>query len=331
MLFSIIVPVYNVKEFLPRCVTSVDKWNTKYEYEVILVDDGSTDGSSTLCDLLKDKYSNIEVIHKPNGGLSDARNIGLLNAKGEFVIFLDSDDYLADDALETIGSKIEVQFPDILFAEVIVETNGKQIGVYRKIGLKERTTYDGCTAMISELQNGKFQAMSVIGIYRRAFILDNNLLFKKGILHEDEEWTPRVMANAKKVEYIEFPFYVYDIREGSITQRKDKTKNSSDLIDTCIDLDNYFKVHPNVLLRKLYRGYLARLYMAAVSECMVRGNINRIQDKITRGFVWGKWTSMKDFIKILVFCCSPKVYSMLLERARSKMDKPNSVMTIKTL
>ena len=208
MLFSIIVPVYNVKEFLPRCVTSVDKWNTKYEYEVILVDDGSTDGSSTLCDLLKDKYSNIEVIHKPNGGLSDARNIGLLNAKGEFVIFLDSDDYLADDALETIGSKIEVQFPDILFAEVIVETNGKQIGVYRKIGLKERTTYDGCTAMISELQNGKFQAMSVIGIYRRAFILDNNLLFKKGILHEDEEWTPRVMANAKKVARNTCPYAI---------------------------------------------------------------------------------------------------------------------------
>ena len=89
---SIIVPVYNVQEYLNECVNSVLKQS--YEnLELILVDDGSTDGSSTMCDEFAIKDARVRVIHKPNGGLSDARNIGLLQAKGKYVCFLDSDDY----------------------------------------------------------------------------------------------------------------------------------------------------------------------------------------------------------------------------------------------
>lgn len=324
MLFSIIVPVYNVRDFLSRCVVSVENQETRYTYEIILVDDGSTDGSSELCDLLESYYNNIVVIHKDNGGLSDARNRGLLEAKGEYVIFLDSDDYLANGALEKVGAKIETNSYDILYANVIVEVNGREIKLLRKRGLNEQTTYDGCSAMISELKTGKFQAISTMGIYRSSYLIDNGLMFKKGILHEDEEWSPRVMSSARTIKYIDVPFYMYIIREGSITRAKDKTKNSSDLIDTCVELDALFKVHTNVLLRKLYRGYLARLYMTAVADCIVHGNFSKIREKVTRRFIWGKWVSIKDFIKAIAFCISPRFYSILLEKARTKAGMINS-------
>ena len=102
MKLSIIVPVYNVKEYLPRCIESLIQ-KTDYEYEIILVDDGSTDGSSTICDEYSNKYDFIKVIHKKNEGVSSSRNNGILNSSGKYILFVDSDDYLLKDTLININ------------------------------------------------------------------------------------------------------------------------------------------------------------------------------------------------------------------------------------
>lgn len=319
MLFSIIVPVYNVIQYLTRCILSIEKQETQYSYEIIVVDDGSTDGSSDLCDQIAKQYENIVVIHKSNGGLSDARNTGIKRSIGEYILFLDSDDYMVENAINNIGSYIEKYKPDLLYADVIVEKKGKLIQKLKKTGIEENKEYDGSSAMLAELQSGKYQAMVPMGVYRKDYLLDNGFWFKIGILHEDEEWSPRVFSNAGRVVYVSVPIYVYCLREGSITSKSDKTKNALDLIETCYSLEYAFSFNSNNALRKHVNGYLARLYMAAVSECIIRGDIKELK-KFDRRYVWGKWTNIKDFLKIMVFSTSPFLYAHLLERVRLKND-----------
>lgn len=124
MKFSIVIPVYNVKDYLEKCVESVLAQNCD-DYEMILVDDGSTDGSGALCDTLAQrKPDHIRVIHKPNGGLGDARNVGLEQAKGEYLVFIDSDDYIAETMLQELSEKIEETHADIITFGFRVDNNG---------------------------------------------------------------------------------------------------------------------------------------------------------------------------------------------------------------
>lgn len=110
---SIIIPVYNVKKYLPECFENVIR-KSKYNVEILLIDDGSTDGSEQLCDEYASQYDNVKVFHKENGGSGSARNIGLQLATGEYVLFLDSDDYITIEALEDLYEKSNKQRLDIL-------------------------------------------------------------------------------------------------------------------------------------------------------------------------------------------------------------------------
>lgn len=118
MLISFIVPVYNVEKYLDTCITSIVDQKYK-DYEIILVDDGSTDSSPKICDRYEHQHSFIKTIHKENGGLSDARNYGIKAAKGEYILFVDSDDYIAPDAVENIVNtlKSEKNDIDVMFLE----------------------------------------------------------------------------------------------------------------------------------------------------------------------------------------------------------------------
>ena len=124
-MISVIVPVYKVEIYLDKCIESILAQTYK-NFELILVDDGSPDRCPMLCDLYAKKYDMVRVIHKTNGGLSDARNVGVLNAKGEYVTFIDSDDYVAEDYLETLWnlkSKYEAEIT-VCGIKIIFE-NGK--------------------------------------------------------------------------------------------------------------------------------------------------------------------------------------------------------------
>lgn len=118
MLISIIIPVYNVERYVSICIISILEQSFQ-DYEIILVDDGSKDRSGSICDEYREKDSRISVIHKTNGGLSDARNAGLKQAKGEYVLFVDSDDYIGEDSLQSIAKCVEsqTQRTDVMFLE----------------------------------------------------------------------------------------------------------------------------------------------------------------------------------------------------------------------
>jgi glycosyltransferase involved in cell wall biosynthesis len=218
-IISVIIPVYNVEKYLEQCVESIlsQAFN---DYEVILVDDGSTDNSGSICDLYSDKYDQIKTIHKENGGLSDARNVGLQHATGEFILFIDADDYIFKDSLAAINISIE-EMPDVdvVFLEAVkVFEDGSTIPLgdgYQKESIKDKT-HEEVIAHLSKLP--KFPGSACTKLIRRSLIYDNNLYFQKGLLAEDIDWTVRLLLTAQKYNYCQKDYYYYrQNREGSIT------------------------------------------------------------------------------------------------------------------
>lgn len=228
MLVSIVIPVYNVEKYLDACVESVLKLQS--DWEAILVDDGSTDESGRLCDRWADKDSRISTVHQKNGGLSAARNTGIRNAQGEYVLFLDSDDFLDFEETDRMLAELNGK-PDILF------------GLYREYdsdtGKTQKEACDGFLSVGGNISAEQFlKTVPADGqscymtawrfVVKREYLLNNQLFFMPGILHEDEEWTSRLLCSAESICVTHFYFYQYrQARAGSITA-KVRPKNIRD-------------------------------------------------------------------------------------------------------
>ena len=214
---SIIVPIYNVAPYLRMCVASLLEQDLeKDEYEIILVDDGSTDTCPEICDEYERMFDNIHVVHRKNGGLSAARNSGIKIARGAYVMCVDSDDYLQKNALGALLEQMEDQKLDVLrYNYQNVRENG-EIFVPFKTG-KPYFDYS------CEVVDGETFLNERLGYacYAWAFVLKRELydgcLFTEGIYFEDTDWTPRMLMKSKRVASTEMIVYNYLWREGSIT------------------------------------------------------------------------------------------------------------------
>lgn len=216
---TVIVPVYNIKNYLPHCVKSL-LGQSCGDIEILLVDDGSTDGSGALCDSLAASDRRITAIHKANGGLSDARNAGLDRAKGQWILFVDGDDYLAPNAVERLleYADPETDFVQFLYQET-EETGWQPDPVQPANPAVCRQTRQ----MFERLYDlGGVAASSCTKLWnRRAF---DGVRFQKGILHEDEELLNRVLPRCRKVVYTDLVLYGYVTRSGSIVHSAFKPK-----------------------------------------------------------------------------------------------------------
>ena len=214
MFLSIIIPVYNVKEYLPRCVSSIIKECANIDYEAILVDDGSTDGSDILCDKLAKEAKQFQVLHKTNGGLSDARNYGVLHAQGEYIFYIDSDDYLADG-----GMKIMVEAALQSKSDVICGNFYYQYSDHKTLfnpESHETITYNGGEEALSILIDGKkYQNFAWGKLIRKE--LAQKYLFPKGKLFEDTYWFHLILHSANHITVINKPIIHYLQRSGSIS------------------------------------------------------------------------------------------------------------------
>ena len=211
-LISVIVPIYNVEMYLNNCIESIV--NQKYNnLEIILVDDGSTDNSFNLCNIWASRDSRIKVIHKENGGLSDARNAGLQIAQGEFIAFIDSDDSIEDIFLQKLYSAILQSDADIAECSVrFVDEDGKTIKVRNvKKGSKILKKMEALQALI--LENGVYQTVWN-KLYKRSVIDD--IFFEVEKCNEDEFWTYKIINNAESMVLVNFPMYNYRQRQSSI-------------------------------------------------------------------------------------------------------------------
>lgn len=218
MRISIVVPVYNVELYLKQCVDSLLKQGLK-DCEIILVDDGSTDASGAICDDYANRYEYVKVIHKENGGLSDARNAGLKEITGHYVVFVDSDDFLFEGALSNITESITDYNIDLVFLEASkIYPDGKCI----PMGDGYNASYiNGCSkdVVLKHIASlPKFPGSAWAKIIRAKLIIQHELYFQKGLFSEDIDWTVRLLLNARTFSYYPGDYYFYrQGRIGSIT------------------------------------------------------------------------------------------------------------------
>lgn len=237
---SFIVPIYGVEKYLCKCVDSL--LHQDYDnYEIVLVDDGGKDGCPAICDEYAAHYDNIRVIHRENAGLSAARNSGIDVAQGEYICFVDSDDYWEENVLGGLMAQIVRDNLDVLrfrwqnVREIKTENEGPRYEVFRPY--KETNFADFSTEQLSGTdylnQRMGIQCYAWSFILKRALLVsDDNVndndnmgcMFTEGILFEDTDWTPRMLAQAKRVAGTETIVYNYLWRENGITLGRSQEK-----------------------------------------------------------------------------------------------------------
>lgn len=239
MFCSIIVPIYNIKDYLRKCVNSLLAQDCQ-DYEIILVDDGSSDGSSELCDAFSEKHEIVRVIHKTNGGLSDARNAGIHIAKGRYILFVDGDDYIEQNCLSRIfQSCLEQNFPEVLFLNILkVFPDGKEIFLDEKMR-KDKIYGRGSLEVLSYISSlRKYPASVGCKLVLRECILSNNLFFEYGAKSEDLDWTKKVLFNARSFGCYNGKYYYYrQNREGSISN----SLSYNNFNDICMVIDRWIE------------------------------------------------------------------------------------------
>ncbi len=210
-LISVIVPVYKVENYLDRCVRSIISQHYR-QLEIILVDDGSPDRCPAMCDAWAQKDSRITVIHKKNGGLSDARNAGMAAATGELMTFVDSDDYLSPDMYQVLYERMREDDSDI--AACGVEMVWEDGTPSRKLTCDGKFLLDREEAMLAIIQETYLKQPVWYKLYRTSLIRD--ISFPVGKYHEDVFWSYQAVANARRVSIVDTPCYFYTQRSGSI-------------------------------------------------------------------------------------------------------------------
>lgn len=262
---SIIVPVYKVEQYLRKCVDSLLNQDLpSEEYEIILVDDGSPDGSPAICDDYAKAHDNVRVIHRQNGGLSAARNSGIEVAQGKYVQFVDSDDFLEPDVLKTLVEKMDADNLDVLRFNYQNVNEQYEIFEPNKIS-KPFVDYrdeicDGLTFLNERLG---------YGCYAWQFMLRREMLdgcvFMEGIYFEDVEWTPRLLLKASRVTSGDLIIYNYLMRQGSITQSVDEKKKRKVLYDRLSLIDSMKEQMEKSRDKRWFKGMIGQIAIGILS------------------------------------------------------------------
>lgn len=223
--YSFIVPVYNTEKYLKKCLDSLVNQTYK-DFEIIVVNDGSTDKSSNIISKYQKKYKNIIVIDKENEGLSMARNRGVQKSSGKYIIFVDSDDYVSNKLLEEVDKKIDDS--DILRFQIATEDEDyTKINEYHEEGFESMCGYDA----FKNLSSYHFVEPAWCYVIRKNYYIENKFSFKKGVYHEDFGLIPYVIYKARKVKSIDFIGYYYIQRNGSIMNNNDYKKTVKKAFD----------------------------------------------------------------------------------------------------
>lgn len=232
-LISIVIPVYNVEKYLDECVQSV--LAQSYEnFELILVNDGSKDGSGAICDKYAQMDPRVQAIHKANGGMSDARNVGTQQAKGQYIVYIDSDDYFCDKGfLKKINEKANCGYDVICYKFKKYFEAQKTFGECT-FSCPDIDKIDSLAGRMKEIvSRDAFYCSAWSKAIRLDIIKENGIQFEKGLLAEDQEWYYHVLMKVRSITYIDEAVLVYRQRSKSVTS----TFGVRNLID-CIDVVN---------------------------------------------------------------------------------------------
>lgn len=239
MKLSIVVPMYNVEEHIEHCLRSCLNQTdiNSDEYEIIIINDGTKDNSLHIAKKIAASHSNVTIVSQENAGLSASRNKGLSLANGDYIWFVDSDDSISNDAVSIIIKTINSYHPDVI--KIGYATTNYENSRIIKIHNKDIPTgeYFGCDI----LNKHKWEPPAQFFIYKTHFMRKHNLEFYIGILHEDNEFTPRMLYFAKSVVVIENVLYFYMLGNPTSITNTIKPKRLFDLITVTISLNNFLE------------------------------------------------------------------------------------------
>lgn len=276
LMFSIVIPAYNTEKELPRCVESI-LCQSFDQYELIIVDDGSADHTGELIDKYSSENPHVIGIHQQNMGCSEARNTGVRNAKGKYLLFVDSDDRWGDaNALKKLSKVIleKDEYPDLICFGVKILSEDGQLVKTRLPRLPEEPLSSKYEIFRHLVYRNEYFSTSYVKAIKRSFFEERSLYFKKGLLSEDIEWSARLMMFCSSVDVLPEAFYERIRRnEGAITSNIGR-KNIDDILGQIekgvIETGTYAE---NDDLRKIYLEYWAYQY------AMLYGLVYRLKNE----------------------------------------------------
>lgn len=234
---SIIVPIFNVEKYLHDCLQSLVKQSLK-KIEIILVDDGSTDSSGNIADEYARKYERIIVIHKKNGGQSSARNKGLSIARGKYILFVDSDDYILEDTCKILFNSAEKYNVDIVNADTLNDKNNIINSEFRRIG-HENQKISTDLFLKEKLETCTYDIVPFLYMVKREYLIKNNITFLEGVYYEDQLYTFELLTNIGSIVKIRYPFYYYRMNRIGSTTNNITLKNLLDQAKVCNKMFDY--------------------------------------------------------------------------------------------
>ena len=282
---SVIIPVYNVEQYLEQCLESIIN-QTLQEIEVIIVNDGSTDGSKYIIEKYQKISSNIILIQKENGGLGSARNAGLTRATGEYIYFMDSDDYIDRQALEKlylISKKNELDI--LLFSGAVFTDEQEKEGLISNFVYTRTKCLDtimlGKDLFFETYKEKEYITSVCLRFYNKTFLDGCNRRFNENIIHEDEDFGVLTYLDAKRVKIIKDVYFYRRIRTGSIMMEKKNMQSIEGYLYACKEIKKYFDEHNwNVQEKRLMTQFLSE-YILSIVFLFCNGDVStRLQCKM---------------------------------------------------
>lgn len=288
MILSFIVPCYNVEPYVEKCIESLENQDIpKGEYEILAYNDESKDNTLQVLEKLAKKYQNVKVASHKNKGLSGTRNRGIREAQGDFIWFIDSDDWISENCLGKIIASITDKTDIVAFSGFIPEGN-RSVGadIYGEKVIDKQTLF-----------TYGFADGAPFYMHRRDFLIKNNLFFKEGIKHEDTLFTPVILNEAREIYFYRTPVYHYLLRAGSITTVKD-LKRIYDLNDNMAYLSEYAGTIKDLVVKRGFLNHIAHHITEMLNYGIDNGPAG---EKIIKQIMQGHpyfWQIMKNAIDL---------------------------------
>lgn len=312
-LISVVVPIYNVEMYLEQCLDSICG-QSYADIEIILVDDGSTDSSGKICDNYAEQDERITVIHKKNGGLSDARNTGLKKSSGKYIVFIDSDDYIDEKFVEILHRGFADEQVDISMCQYFELYETEKRFPRSENRFEEDLTLNNDEAFENFLVE-KYPGFVVAWnkMYRTSLFRENSIIYPVGKIHEDCFTTWKLFLKSDKIVVSALPLYFYRQRKNSIMSNSNLDKEI-DLVEAYSEVLRYcYENNTNIDMAE-YRFVISN--MAWVKKIRTFDRMEIIK-KAHLNIKKVNWRNNKNFsgfrkLRILLFVRFPRVYSMLL-------------------
>lgn len=276
IILSIIVPVFNAEKYIRKCIVSLSQDNQDLKnYEIIIVNDGSTDSTKEIILELSLKYSNIIILNQENKGLGGARNSGIQISKGKYIIFVDSDDYLLKDSLKLLVDKIEKDGTELLYA------NFQKVDLKGNIVLKTkeelRVKYSNSTVDASTFLTIHYNYIlyAVLFVYKKEFLKKISFKFRENTFMEDLEGIPKVISQANRISMLDYPFYFYVQTPTSIMRDpKNDRKRAQNTLDIIILLHKFKKNIQDPLIVSWFDGLICK-NVIAITKYVIKNQIEK--------------------------------------------------------